>query len=132
VLASPEYLARAPRITQPEDLAHHDWIALSLLPTPLTWKFTAARGRSRTVRMNARLRTDSAAALRGLIEAGAGISALDEFSAAPALREGRLVRVLPQWQLRRGGIHAVFPPGRFVPAKARAFVEFYREWIASR
>jgi DNA-binding transcriptional LysR family regulator len=132
VIASPQYLARAPRITKPEDLAHHDWIALSLLPSPLTWKFTSSRGRSRTVRMNARVRTDSAAALRGLVEAGAGVSALDEFSAAPALREGKLVRVLPQWQLRRGGIHAVFPPGRYVSAKAKAFIEFYREWIASR
>jgi DNA-binding transcriptional LysR family regulator len=128
VVASPAYLSRAARITKPEDLARHDWIALALLPTPLTWKFTGARGRSRTVRVNARLRTDSAAALRGLLEAGAGVSVLDEFSAAQPLREGRLVRLLPQWQLRRGGIHAVFPPGRFVPAKARAFAEFYRQW----
>lgn len=129
-VAAPAYLASAPRISKPEDLAEHPWIALTLLPSPLTWKFASARGGARTVRMNPRLRTDSVAALRSLLLAAAGISVLDEFSAAEGLRAGTLVRVLPQWQLRRGGIHAVFPPGRFVPAKARAFAEFYKEWLA--
>jgi DNA-binding transcriptional LysR family regulator len=131
VVAAPAYLASAPRIAQPQDLAQHKWVGLTLLPSPLTWKFTSAKGRSRTVRMNARMRTDSVAALRGLLLAGAGVSVLDEFSAADALRTGTLVRLLPQWQLRRGGIHAVFPPGRFVPAKARAFAEFYKEWLTT-
>jgi DNA-binding transcriptional LysR family regulator len=82
--------------------------------------------------MNSRLRTDSVAALRGMLLAGAGVSVMDEHSADAALREGSLVRLLPQWQLRRGGIHAVFPPGRFVSAKARAFADFYKDWLASR
>jgi DNA-binding transcriptional LysR family regulator len=129
-VATPEYLAAAPRISKPEDLAQHPWVALTLLPSPLTWKFTSARGRARIVRMNAHLRTDSVAALRSLLLAGAGVSVLDEFSAAEGLRTGTLVRLLPQWQLRRGGIHAVFPPGRYVPAKARAFAQFYKEWLA--
>lgn len=132
LVAAPAYLARAPRIAQPADLAHHDWVALTLMATPLTWKFTSARGQTRTVRMNARLRTDSVGALRGLLEAGAGLSVMDEFSAEGALRSGTLVRVLPQWSLPRGGIHAVLPPGRYVPAKARAFIDFYKAWLASR
>jgi DNA-binding transcriptional LysR family regulator len=77
----------------------------------------------------ARLATDSVSALRGLLESGCGVSALDEFSAADAIRAGRLVRVLPNWALGRGGIHAVFPPGRHMPAKVRAFVDFYVAWL---
>jgi DNA-binding transcriptional LysR family regulator len=57
---------------------------------------------------------------------------MDQFNAAPALQAGTLVRLLPQWSLPKGGVHAVFPPGRFVPAKARAFAEFYKDWLASR
>ena len=56
---------------------------------------------------------------------------MDEFSAAEALRAGTLVRLLPQWSLPRGGVYAVFPPGRHVPAKARAFVDFYKTWQAA-
>jgi len=132
VVAAPSYLEAAPRISRPDDLARHRWISLTLMRTPLTWKFTSSRGQSRTVRMASKLRTDAVAPLRGLLLAGAGISALDEYSAADALGTGALVRVLPQWHLKRGGIHAVFPPGRFVSAKARAFAEFYKTWLASR
>ncbi|RYF38438.1 MAG: hypothetical protein EOO25_17160 [Comamonadaceae bacterium] len=81
------------------------------------------------MRVNGRLRTDSASALRSLLQQGCGISVMDELSAAEALRTGTLVHVLPQWSLPRGGIHAVHPPGRHVAAKARAFVDFYQAWL---
>lgn len=131
VVAAPAYLERAGHPKQPEDLARHEWVALSLLPTPLTWKFTSARGGTRTVRMAGRLRTDSSATLRGLLLSGAGVSAMDHFSVAEGLRQGHLVRVLPQWSLPSGGVYAVYPPGRHVPAKVRAFIDFYREFLNS-
>jgi hypothetical protein len=55
VLASPTYLARYGRPKTPNDLAHHCWIALTLLPSPLTWAFTKA-AKTVTVRMNVHLR----------------------------------------------------------------------------
>lgn len=130
LVASPDYLQLASAIRHPRDLAQHEWITLTLLATPFTWRFTSARGQVRTVRVGGRLRTDSGAALRGLLQAGWGISVLDEFSAAASLQAGSLVRVLPGWSLPKGGVHAVYPPGRHVPAKVRAFVDFYREWLA--
>ncbi|TGR15927.1 LysR substrate-binding domain-containing protein, partial [Mesorhizobium sp. M8A.F.Ca.ET.197.01.1.1] len=36
---------------------------------------------------------------------------------------GRLVRVFADWTMPSGGIHAVYPPARFRPAKVRAFVD---------
>jgi DNA-binding transcriptional LysR family regulator len=129
VVAAPAYLERAGTPKRPEDLAKHEWVALSLLPTPLTWKFTSARGVTRTVRMAGRLRTDSSATLRGLLLSGAGVSAMDQFSVAEGLRHGQLVRLLPQWSLPSGGVYAVYPPGRHVPAKVRAFIDFYREFL---
>jgi len=132
VVASPAYLARAGRPLRPDDLAAHAWVALSLLPTPLTWTFTDARGATSTVRMQARLRADSASTLRALVEGGAGISVLDERSAADALRAGRLVRVLANWTLPSGGIYAVCPPGRHLPPAVRAFVDFYRDQLEHR
>lgn len=132
VVAAPGYLARAGRPARPDDLAAHAWVALNLLPKPLTWTFADARGATRTVRMQARLRTDSASTLRALVESGAGISVLDEFSAADALHAGRLVRVLANWSLPVGGIYAVSPPGNHRPAVVRAFVDFYRAALERR
>jgi DNA-binding transcriptional LysR family regulator len=131
VVASPGYLARRGTPTQPQQLAQHDWVALTLLPSPLTWTFTPDPGEAVTVRMRARLRTDSSAALRALLLGGAGISVMNVTQLADDLRERRLVRVLVRWQLPSGGIHAVFPPGRHRPAAARAFVEFVRSRLAA-
>lgn len=132
LVAAPGYLARRGMPRRPEELAAHDWVALSLLRSPLTWTFTSRGGQRRRVRMASRLRTDAALPLRALVEAGAGLSVMDQFNAEAGVAAGTLVRLLPQWQLPSGGIHAVWPPGRHTPAKVRAFVDFYAEWMARR
>jgi DNA-binding transcriptional LysR family regulator len=125
VVASPAYLRRAGVPRAPQDLASHDWVGLTLLPAPFTWKFTNAKGQSKTVRTSGQLRCDSNAALRALLVNGAGISTMDSITAAEAIRAGSLTRVLSGWQLPRGGIHAVYAPGRHVQPKVRAFIDFY-------
>lgn len=126
LVSSPAYLQRHAPPRQPEDLATHAWVALTLLPTPLTWTFTSATGEVRSVRVNAALRTDSAGTLRALLRHGAGISVLDQINFDASQHSGKLVRLLPDWSLPAGGIYAVHPPGRHVPAKVRAFIDFCR------
>jgi DNA-binding transcriptional LysR family regulator len=129
VVTTADYLRRAGTPQSPADLARHDWLALTLLPTPLTWTFTSGEGAAQTVQVKARIKADSAAALRSLVRHGAGITVLDQFSAEPGLASGELVQVLADWQPPRGGLYAVFPPGRHVPAKAQAFTRFYQEYL---
>jgi len=130
VVASPGYLRDAAAPASPQDLAQLDWIALTLMPAPLTWQFTQAGGATHTVHFRSRLRVDSPGAMRALIESGAGISVVDQFSAAEGIRSGRLVRLLPDWSLPRAGIHAVYPSGRQVPPRVRSFLDFYRDYLA--
>jgi DNA-binding transcriptional LysR family regulator len=129
VLASPAYLKKHGTPKQPQELSEHAWVALSLLPTPLTWKFSNAQGQSQTVHMKSRLQADAPSALLGLIEQGAGISTLEEITALAAIKSGKLIQLLQDWSLPTGGIYAVLPPGRHVPARVRAFIDFYREFI---
>ncbi|HEY0062287.1 MAG TPA: LysR family transcriptional regulator [Telluria sp.] len=130
VVASPDYIKRRGRPKRPEQLAQLDWLALSLLPTPLTWKFSHADGREITVHMQSRMQVDAPSGLLALLEHGAGISAIEEMTMKDALAAGRLVRLLPAWTLQKGGVYAVLPPGRHVPAKVRAFIDFYRAYLA--
>lgn len=130
LVASPAYLRERGAPAHPRELAEHDWVALTLLKTPLTWRFSGADGAEETVRMRGRIKVDSGASLRALILAGAGVSVLDSFSVQEDIRLGRLVHLLPQWTLPKGGVYAVFPPGRHAPAAARVFVEFYRVLLA--
>jgi DNA-binding transcriptional LysR family regulator len=129
VVASPAYLRAAGVPRRPQDLAAHRWIALTLLPSPLTWTFTGRGGRTQSVRLHAPLRADASSTVRALLLGGAGISVLNTLGTREDLAAGRLVRVLPDWTLPSAGLFAVYPPGRYVPANARAFVAFYRARI---
>lgn len=128
LVASPAYLKLHGTPKNPAELNQHQWIAFTLLRSPLTWSFVRGK-ETQLVRMNARLRVDSSAALRSLLISGAGISLLDNNSIAEAVRSGQLVRVLTDWSVPKGGYYAVLPPGRHVPPNVRAFIDFYREYM---
>jgi DNA-binding transcriptional LysR family regulator len=129
VVASPEYLKRVKRPRRPEDLVTLDWIALTLLRAPLTWKFTSASGETRTIQVKSRMKADSAGALRSLIRHGAGVTVLDQYSARPEIQSGRLIRLLANWSIASGGIYAVFPPSRHLSRKVQIFIEFYQDYL---
>lgn len=126
LMASPGYVQRAGLPTHPQELSSHAWVALTLLPTPLTWQFTAREGKVHTAHVKTRLRVDSPGALAAMLRQGAGMSVLDQYTAQENIAAGTLVRLLPGWQLPHGGIYAVYPPGRHVSAKVRAFIDYYR------
>jgi DNA-binding transcriptional LysR family regulator len=130
VVASPAYLKKHGMPGRPEDLAAHRWISLSILRTPLSWTFTPARGKARTVRMTARVSTNSAASLREFLRQGTGVSTVPDYMLDADVRSGKLVRLLPGWKLPTAGIHAVYPNVRYTSAKVRAFVDFFRDSLA--
>lgn len=130
LVAAPAYLARAGTPRTPDELAKASWIALSLMPKPLTWTFSADTGEKTTVQVRSRLRVDSPSALRAMLENGAGVSVLDEFNARASLDSGRLVALLQEWSLPAAGIYGVYPSGRLQSARVRGFIDFYRDFLA--
>lgn len=131
IAAAPAYLAEHGTPRRPEDLATHRWIALSALATPLRWTFTRSNGSRRIVRMHQVMQANNAAAIRALVLAGAGISALPDYLAQDDIQAGRLQALLVSYRLQEGGIHAVYPDPQ-PPAKVRAFIDFMRERLAKR
>ncbi|WP_051015581.1 LysR family transcriptional regulator [Alloalcanivorax dieselolei] len=125
LMASPDYLRRKGTPTSPAELSGHDWVAFMPLRSPLTWTFRKGEQQCR-VQMQARLRTNATGVLREMLARGAGLSVMAQPSAEAEISAGRLVRVLADWQLPDGGIYAVYPPGRYIPARVRAFVDAFR------
>ncbi len=121
--AAPSYLAERGDPESPDDLAEHD--ALRLLQAsgePAGW--TLVRGeRSWEGVSPGRAAANSPELLMRLACAGAGIAALPDTFAAPAVRRGELRRVLPDWCLPASAAYAVFPGRRLMPAKTRAFID---------
>ncbi|HUB89092.1 MAG TPA: LysR family transcriptional regulator [Dyella sp.] len=131
IVAAPAYVAEHGAPRRPEDLATHGWIAMSALATPLRWTFTHGNGSRRIVRMRQVMQANNAAAIRALVLAGAGISALPDYLVQEDVQAGRLQVLLAPYRLQEGGIHAVYPDPQ-PPAKVRAFIDFMRERLAKR
>jgi DNA-binding transcriptional LysR family regulator len=51
------------------------------------------------------------------------------YSAIDALRDGTLVRVLPDHILQKMNVYALYPSRRFVDAKVRTWVEMLRAQV---
>lgn len=123
LVAAPEVLASAPKLTQPEELAELPFIALSVLSQPLVHTFVGPAKERRTVHFQSRLSINTAEALRAAAVAGGGLAVLSEVAAAADVQAGRLVRVLPKWSLPNGGVFAVFPATRYRPQKVRILID---------
>ena len=62
-------------------------------------------------------------ALLDLLAAGMGLGTLPDFLARPAERAGRLVRVLPDYELPLRSVWAVLPGGSRQDARIAAFLQ---------
>lgn len=122
--ASPGYLKRHGRPKSPDDLKRHACLGFTGHSFWPDWPLRNGPGR-KTIRPRGPLVTDNAeAALTAAIE-GVGIVLTADWLACAALRSRHLVEVLPGWTVRAdGGVYAIMPPGKLVPAKTRAFVDF--------
>jgi DNA-binding transcriptional LysR family regulator len=57
---------------------------------------------------------------------------LPDFIAEPEIETGRLVVTLDDRTFSGGGIFAVYPHRRYLPAKVRVFVDFLVQWFRQR
>ncbi|MDE1917039.1 MAG: LysR family transcriptional regulator [Sphingomonadales bacterium] len=121
VLASPAYLAQAGEPQSPADIAGHDVVIHSHLPS--VWSFTRD-GAEASVTVSGRVRVSAAEGLRAAVLAGLGLTMASEWMFAPELASGAVRSVLPEWSLPTLDLWAVFPAGRMASAKARAFAHF--------
>jgi DNA-binding transcriptional LysR family regulator len=122
VFASPEYLSRRGTPGQPEELARHECLLYAYHAVPTTWRLKGP-DREAAVEVSGTLVSNHADMLVEAACRGLGLIFCPVFFAAPGLRAGRLVRVLPEWRFPLS-ISAVFPNARHVPAKVRLFVDF--------
>lgn len=126
MVAAPSYLDRRGRPASLAELSAHDILSYSYLSSTDEWRFDGPDGEE-SVRLDGRLKANNGEVLLAACLAGSGIAALPTFISGPSLRAGTLVRVLPQYQNTGIGIHAVWPTGRHLSAKVRAFVDFLAE-----
>jgi DNA-binding transcriptional LysR family regulator len=123
VVASDAYLAGRTLPGQPGDLASDECIIDTNIRDPFVWRFRQPSG-PLTVAVSGRLRFSNAEACLGAAEAGLGIAMVPDFIAAASLAAGRVRLLLAEYEDAPYGVYALYPPGRHLAAKVRAFVDF--------
>lgn len=136
LVASSAYLRKRGRPEHPSELEAHDSL-LYLRPGPAQWMFERAHGGAEPERVSVAvqgpLRVNNSEVLRDAVLAGLGLGQLPDFSAAAALRAGRLQALLPDWRPVGSfgdAIYAIRPWTPQVPRAVRALVEHLRTALA--
>lgn len=130
-VASPEYLAAAGRPAHPSDLAGHDVIIDRNKPAPQLLKFSKGKDEVE-VKVRGRLTLNGARAAVEAAATGVGIVCTPRYAAVPALKDGRVVEILPDWQPEHRFLWAVFPSNRYLTHRVRLFVDFLAQHFNDR
>lgn len=124
--ASPEYLLKHGRPTNPAQLASHDWVVYKLATSVLELK---KGNRSYSVKLKGNISTNNAAARTAFVEGGHGLGRIPTYDALPKIHSGSLVQVLTEYQLKDIDVYAVFPPGATESKKCRLLIDYLKDYF---
>ena len=132
LMASPEYLARSGEIANPADLKHHNCLIYSQFSQSKAWRFVRNE-ETTAISVSGNYVANSGEACVAAAAAGLGVALEPEFFASQHLHDGRLVRLLPEWEPSELNIYAVYPANRLLPQKVRVLIDFlvlsFEDWL---
>lgn len=126
--ASPEYLAAHPPIETPYDLLQHSCLTYRITGGEPVWRFRRSGEPDIELRVSGSFSSESGQAIFQATRDSLGISIMNDWTVKQDLASGRLVRVLPDYEVTfsefENGVYAVFQKSKHMPPKVRAFVDF--------
>ncbi|MEM7171303.1 MAG: LysR family transcriptional regulator [Pseudomonadota bacterium] len=131
VCAAPAYLETQGIPEWPSDLAAHQCLTYSYLDRPDRWRFSRG-SEDLTVRITPRLISNNGDALLTAAASSLGIILQPSFIVEAALEDGRLQRILAEFDAGELGIYAVYPSNRLISARVRTFIDYLRGCFAGR
>jgi len=120
LLASPDYIARHPALTTPQQLEMHRCIAHQAWSE---WVLHQGETYHRWVLPPAH-NTDNLIYARECAIAGAGITLLPAFLCHEEVARGLLVRVLPEWEAESNDLYLVYPSRKLNSPALACFIDF--------
>jgi DNA-binding transcriptional LysR family regulator len=131
VVGTPAYFKRAGIPASPADLSCHQAIIYNQRGGGGTWTFRRESSEVAVV-VSGRVATTAAEGIRAAVLADLGIAVASEWMFSPELKSGEVCSVLNDWRLPSVELWAVFPAGRMVNAKTRAFLTFLADILDFR
>jgi DNA-binding transcriptional LysR family regulator len=130
VVGTPTYFALAGTPSKPADLSRHQAIIDSHRGDSESWSFNQGAKETAVV-VTGKLRVSATEGIRTAVLNDMGLAVASEWTFSPELAEGKVQAVLTDWKLPPVDLWALFPSGRLVSPKARAFVAFVERVVTA-
>ncbi|KWA77917.1 LysR family transcriptional regulator [Burkholderia ubonensis] len=131
--ASPAYARRIKALNHPADLARCNCLCLRENDEDVPrWRFSQEGGprRSTVIRVAGALSSNDGTVITEWALAGLGIVERSEWDVAPLLADGKLVRLLPDWQLPSAPVTALLPSRTGRSVRQRIFLETAKQFLS--
>jgi len=129
LVATPTYIEEHGLPRTPADLQRLRWVVLSGFDQRVKLSKRDGSAPPFPVPFRSSIQADSALAKLQLLLADLGIGILPEWVVRKDLQRGRLVRLLPDYDMAKQGVFAVFPNTQHIPAKVRQFIDFLQAYV---
>lgn len=119
---------------KPEDLSkfeQHAHIIHGTLSNPTQFSFKQPNGESKSVTLNGQVTTNASLGVQFLALNGMGLAVLPQLIAEPHLKAGTLQRIMEDHQLARYEIYAVYRQKQYTPYVQRAFLQWFKSYLAN-
>lgn len=128
ICATTVFLQQYPAIKHPADLHELPWVKFGTRQdkNKLTLIHRSS-GEEVQVKLNPRITVNHHHAAMQHTLADQGLLITSVFFSAEEMLKGKLTPVLPDWAIKQEEVCLVFPSGRYISKKLRAFVDFYLE-----
>jgi len=132
LVAAPEFLEKH-CVLSPDDIAGVPALRLA----GERWRVYKCGAQEELVALalEGRIRADDVESILALTLAGIGVSILPQWCVNNALEDGRLLRLLPDWEVLAVGaapaVWAAYPPKKVVSTKVRAFIAFFLDQFSN-
>ena len=127
LVASPDYLAKYPVITTPQDLVTHVCLGYKNFGRHL-WHFRRDE-QQQEIEVNCDITANEATVLLHGSIAGLGISMQPDYLADEKIAASELVWVLPEWQLTTLKMYLLYPSRKHVSHPVRALIDFLLQYF---
>lgn len=124
LVASPGYVKAHGPVRSPEMLASRDVIVTDAVMSRQGTVGLVRNSRASVLAINPILKTNNARVLIAALLEGRGVGPVQVPLVTGELADGRLVRVLPQYELRPSELFMIYPSARFLRPAVRAFIDF--------
>ncbi|ABB08503.1 LysR family transcriptional regulator [Burkholderia lata] len=131
LVGAPDYFARRGTPSHPRELVEHDCIQFRMPNTGKlqTWQLRCDAGDEPELRLPTAITCNTNEARMYFAITGVGIAYASEFSAKQALEAGQLVTVLDDYTAEQNTFQLLWPSGRHVTPRLRAFIDFVSEHV---